>query len=355
MQPIFYQRDNTTRATLAPVQFSVRQMRWVDQGGCDTAQIEASGAQLDLMALSDYLRYPVEIYDGIGRRCWWGFVNRVIVPCGVYQYEISLDRMYNSIAVAYSYIAPSTTEVGARKTTAYTTDTISIAEFGQKDLLQSAGGMADAAATALRDTLLTMRKIPQGGISLGGDGGSATLECLGWYHNIKWRQASLAAGADVNTVTKMGSILTSFGGYVSGIDCDFTSAISTTAYLDGDTDAWTELLRLMDIGGPNTRRALAEIIPQRRLHVWEEDAATVVNYQSLSNGAMTNLGGEIIPDHLWPVGVWVKLRDVLSGTVSTVGMTDPTLQFVTAVDWQDGVSRPTFRGSYDELELFGVV
>jgi hypothetical protein len=195
--------------------FRVNSMRWQAIGGCSEASITAFGPEQSLWDTINYLRCPVEIYDDKGSALWWGYVSEAKVRVGAVEIGASVESMQNSIAVAYSYIQPGTTTVGQRKTTAWSSDAGSVAEYGTKEFLSSQGGLSDAAAIAKRDAILASRRWPQGVPGQFGNprgrvrssgaenSKSATLLCRGWYETLSWRYASVASvvGPSYQTTT----------------------------------------------------------------------------------------------------------------------------------------------------------
>jgi hypothetical protein len=178
------------------LEFKVNSLRWHVWGGPRSGSITAYGDEKALGDLFSKLRSPVEIYDEVGRACWWGYVSTVRLRIGALEVAVSLDEMANKVAVAYSYIMPGTQTVGVRKTTAWAEDTNSESVYGTKEFISSASGLTDAVAEAKRDVLLALRKLPQssaavqgGGVSYSGAEASmsATLECRGWWETLGWR------------------------------------------------------------------------------------------------------------------------------------------------------------------------
>lgn len=202
-------RDFTKRAQPMLNQ-SVRAMRWSDLGWCDQAEITSVGNYRDVGDLLELLRCPVEIMDNHGNVVWWGYANSLSYSRGSMRITYSLDTMFNTIKVAYSWVEPGTNVVGTRKTTAATTDTDSVGFYGTKELLKSTGGMTDAAALTYRNNLLAQLKYPVGiasgdGASLpaGGTNNTAadiTIGCKGWIYTLGWRLATVGPMSRVRYV-----------------------------------------------------------------------------------------------------------------------------------------------------------
>jgi len=210
---VFENRDFTARLDRAGLKFQVNSYSFKAIGGCAEASISATGGELGLWDLINWLRCPVKIYDGGGTLLWWGYVHQVQVRQDALEIAASLDSMVNRVAVAYSYVEPGTATVGARKTTAWADNLDSQAEFGIKEFLSSASGLSDAAAEGRRAAILAAQSWPQGGVSAQNIGGvprgrvrysgarkslSATLTCRGWWETLNWKYASVGLTSGIS-------------------------------------------------------------------------------------------------------------------------------------------------------------
>lgn len=187
---------------LPSVTLRVNSMGWHVMGGCLESLIMAFGEASQVQRFLEFLRFGVKIRDESGRAVWWGYVHSVRVRVRGMEIGVTLDSMINAAAVAYSYVQPGTTSVGARRTTSWATDADSIAEYGRKEFLSSMDGMTAAAAAARRDAILaafhwpggdTARiEMPRGRLRESGaaDSHSATINCRGWWDTLGWRYAS---------------------------------------------------------------------------------------------------------------------------------------------------------------------
>jgi hypothetical protein len=211
----------------------VSAMRWSVRGWCESAEVQSTGDYRDVGSLLNLLRCPVEIWDEHGDCIWWGFTNSVSYSRGSMRITYSLENMFNSVKVIYSYIEPGVNEVGTRKDTAVTTDADSVAYYGTKELIRSVSGMTDAAAIAIRDNTLTRCKYPRGYAT--GDGGGLpsagsvvtsagiTIGLKGWWETMGWQYAN---------VTKVG----------------IKYSVSNTAQSLGAAAANTKLLQQFTVG-----------------------------------------------------------------------------------------------------------
>lgn len=225
---VFQYRDFS--ACLAPtdLQMVVNSYSFGAIGGPSEASITVFGGALGLEETLNWLRRPVTIYDGRGVAVWWGYVHGVQMRKDALEIAPSLDSMYNRVAVVYSYVAPGSSDVGTRKTTAWANNLDSQAEYGIKELLSSTGGSNDAGALARRAAILAGQAWPYGGLSQFGSprgavrysgakkSASATLVCRGWWATLGWKYASVglttsvvnrAAGADYDLKNSTGAVM----------------------------------------------------------------------------------------------------------------------------------------------------
>lgn len=205
LRPRMMKRDFSGFVEIPQIRYVVNSLDWEARGGCKAASITAYGDELGLWRLLETLRCGLEIRDEWGEACWWGMVGEARVRVDALEVGATIDSMTNAVAVAYSYVTPGSQAVGERKTTAWTTDSVSIAEYGQKEFLSSMDGLSDAAALARRDAILAARKWPQGIMGqFGGPRGrvrysrakkslSATIYGRGWGDSLRWRYASVAS------------------------------------------------------------------------------------------------------------------------------------------------------------------
>ncbi len=150
----------------------------------------------------------------------------------------------------------------------------------------------------------------------------------------------------VETSEQVRNLVTMYGQFFSGVTLDVASGEWSRSYRDGKTDALTEVLNLLKIGGPNDRRLLATVGADRRVTVWEEPAPVPV-YAMDVHGQLYDAAGAQVQVWAAPsvVGNWMLLEDVLpAGMIDTTRLMQPELQFVEGVRWQDGRLQVAFRG-----------
>lgn len=164
------------------------------QGGFLRAEIAATGPREGLWALLRWLGYLVRIRNAEGTAVWLGMIYEVTLRTEALEVGLSLDQMYNRIAVAYT--TNGADGAAERSTTSWAEDAESIARYGYKELLHTAADVSASQATALRDTLLATLSKPRSHLSLEPGQAGATLRCMGLAETLGWRYYSQPAGVE---------------------------------------------------------------------------------------------------------------------------------------------------------------
>lgn len=196
-------RDFSAPVLLPGLAFDVKRFSWADIGGPDKAQISVTGDFPGMWNLLTQLRAPAEIYSPEGIACWWGYVAVIVLQYELLEIELSIDPMWNSVAVMYNELETGQTGIGTRGTTAYTTDTDSINDYGTKQHLVSMPDMNAAGAAAGRDSFLARWKYPIAVENPRGAAGKmegATLFLRGWWDTVRWLMYSRFAGIESHEV-----------------------------------------------------------------------------------------------------------------------------------------------------------
>lgn len=189
--------DTAGAAWQPPTGVTFTAERWsaIAWGGPEKARIAATGQAFGLWELLRILRYGVCIRGASGRLLWHGYVHEVNATIGGTTVGVSLETMYNSVRILYAGTGPDGAPQDAETTTATNAD--SIARYGTKEMLYSAGDADAASADKLRDRFLAAHKWPAATAESGDDEDEATLDCLGWWHVLDWEYYADATGRDV--------------------------------------------------------------------------------------------------------------------------------------------------------------
>ena len=179
-------------------EFEVERMRWSMEGGADEASLRCRGtARGD--ELENLLRCGVVIFNSLGTPVWWGFVNAVRYLKKGYEERVSLDEMWNRIAVKLE----SDGLFDEEYTSDWASDERSVDEFGIKEkLIIQRKNSEDLEAEAIRDRALAQIARPAKAVrwqERGKDEG-VVLECKGWCHSLDWRYRQDKSGYIANDV-----------------------------------------------------------------------------------------------------------------------------------------------------------
>jgi len=327
-------------------------------GGCLDAEFSVRGAEDRLMELMDMLRCPLRLYyDNV--LVWWGYISGVEIAMAGYTLGMSLDEMYNKVAVTYSLITTTESgeqELGNRATTDWVEDTLSEAEYGIKELVVSAGGMNETQANAARNRILETFSKPIPKITFGKVEKGGKVYAKGWWHTLDWRYHQNTITTSADTATIMAEMIGG-GEFISGVTINGASGISGGRYRDGSLTIMDEVMKLIEIGTSNNRRLLVDITAERNA-VISEEAQTVEYYAETlvyGDGRILDRYGNAKAVFKCPVGVAI-LSDLFVRAVDAGRMADARIIFIDEAEYS--VSNgylPIARGSispWDIIERF---
>lgn len=134
--------------------------RWSadDRGGMKQATFSAGGSAESLASLCSWLGDRIEIYNPAGDCVWYGFLYDIEVTLDHSNISLSLDNLYNRIAVTYPYQLADGSEES--RTTDWVEDSNSINHFGTRELLYAKPSSFRSAAETVRDQLLSRLSNP---------------------------------------------------------------------------------------------------------------------------------------------------------------------------------------------------
>lgn len=347
-QILFKNRDFTTRDPLT-LDIEVTEYSFAAKGGPYRAQLEATGNIFALWALFNDLRCPVEIYDELGVRVWWGMVYELELWSGKLQFKASLADVFNKVSVGYSYIATGTQEVGQRKTTTPVSDVNSQAEYGTKELVQLSGGMADAEANALAAGLLAKYSWPKGGLTASnytvGSEAKAIIYLRGWWDTAFWQYASKTTTASTETSVQIKDLLATYAPLLSAVEMD-ASAISSSNYKDGSKLVGSVVEEMAAASSVTGLDCTIWVDANRLTYIAREPASTTINYLMDDDGALCATSGEPVRNTTPPVGVYVKTADIIPAVVNQTIVKDSGVQFIVESGYRRGEAYYIFRDSY---------
>ena len=336
--------------TLPPVKFMPERYSFAALGGPRAAVVQVDATEeRAIWELLEYLRCPVEIYDERETCVWWGYISEVEINVGKLKVGVSLDTMYNSVAVMY-------TANNAKAMTAFAYDNVSVATYGVKELVVTLSEANEQTALSYRDNLLIMSKYPTPKIDIAENNKiSATINCDGWITTLDWKYYSYVYSGDLSNKTQIENIVNSAGQFLTGVDWRGTiSTPSSDPNRNGDTTALHNLLNLLDAGSGN-KRLLAQVTRDRRLLVYPEPDSDPYrpDMYLLSDGTVQNIWGDPYYASVCPVGVWARLKDVIPGSVDLGLIADPTMLFIEEAEYDIARRRylPTARLQKNPLSI----
>lgn len=312
----FQRRDFSEFLALPALHLRPVRWSWLDAGGPDYAEIEATGDIHSLWAALQLLRCPLTIRNGNGTPVWWGYVAEVAFAVGGVSFSVSLDAMKNRVAVAYSYVEPGTQDVGERRTTAWAEESDSIAEWGQKESLESVDGASTAQAESVRDTVLQQAKFPRAVPAPTNKNAAAQIIARGWYATLAWRYYQNGNTDSVETTQQIADIVSSVGEFFTGVDMVNASGIYSSAYRDGDSTALAEVEALLS-------GVRATVTPERILRIETEPASGDNDWLLLPGGRFTTRLGAL-PEPGCAILGWTQLRGIVPASANLDYMAAPS-------------------------------
>lgn len=231
----FLDRDYQEANDLPNLIYTPNRYSFEAVGGPKEATVVAFGSEYDLWRLVTMLRYNIFFNDYKKDTLWWGYISEIIIRVGNIKFGVSLDEMYNYIAVAY-------TSFGERNTTSWASDSTSINEYGTKELLITVSDAIENEANARRDSELENKKLPIPTVDFQSqtEGSlSAEIKCRGWHETLGWKYYSQEKGLVQHAS--------------GGVGTQNVGAIYTSACVDFDGDTgqisdWNENLSPFEKG-----------------------------------------------------------------------------------------------------------
>lgn len=217
----FYDTAGSPWLPPAGISVAVERISATATGGCEDARIRVTGPAVSLREFLRVLRFEVRIRNDIGRLVWWGFVFETSVTVDGATDTLSLDDMYNSVRVLYAHEDEDGAPQDAETTAA--TNAESIARYGIKEMLYSAGDADATSAEKLRDKYLALHAWPLSpaeGASEG-DEDEAVIECRGWWEMLRWEYYADTSGREIFEAQKGSQIV---GWRIQSTEVGFTSA-----------------------------------------------------------------------------------------------------------------------------------
>lgn len=325
---------------MAPIRLSHHMI-----GGPNQAEITVQGTESAVWDIIDWLRQPIEIYDDVGECCWWGYIHGVSIASGLYTFGTSLDSMTNRIAVVYNRLVEGAT-IGETVRSAWVQHDRSLAEYGIKASLLSLNDVSDTAALAYRDAQLQLfaNPQPQWDFATGSDAIIGTLDCRGWWQTGDWQYYDNMLLTETPITDQMVAIIQASMPFINSTSIRMNSTIATSQYQEGNRTAQTIIEKLLDIGPGNGYPYLATVSPQRGIEMIQEPArpgaGSFVHFLDRQQQILSSWG-EALPKHRVFAGFWVRVKDVIPVSVDVARLSDPSVQFIEATEYDVNTDRLT--------------
>lgn len=172
-----------THLKTTPIKFS-----WSAFGGPEKATVRLDGDPDDLLAMTRLLRCPVTFSDLETTPVWWGYVFDITIFFQGVRIKVSLDNLFNSVVVSFSFISPDN-KLADQYSTSPAEDDLSQAEFGVREIVLKRFNIDDDFADNLRDTFLSLYSWPSSLLSPStvASPSFALVTCKGWFETLAWK------------------------------------------------------------------------------------------------------------------------------------------------------------------------
>jgi hypothetical protein len=140
-----------------------------------------------------------------------------------------------------------------------------------------------------------------------------------------------AVGGVEETTTQLERMFTIGGQFFTGVDVDILSGVYSSPYRDGDQSVLSCVKEILKSGTTNLRRILATVNFQRRIKIYEEPASGSNDYALHANGDLHDVLDRFLNRWNYPVGIWVRLADVIPASADTSRIADPSRVFIERV------------------------
>jgi hypothetical protein len=179
----------------------------------------------------------------------------------------------------------------------------------------------------------------------------------GWQHDGHAWDMGFFIGGLQQTSGIIPQILDGYGQFFTGsrLDGD-ASGIYSTTFADGDITARDAVEKLLAMGSMTSLRYLARVERDRSVTIYpepEKPSDPINTAAILRDGSMLDHYASPLPVHTCPVGLWMRLKDVIPGSANISRYADPTLQFIEEIEYDvsTGTATPTARGQPSVWDL----
>jgi hypothetical protein len=174
---------------------------WEAIGGCREAEVMVIGPEGSIHETLNYLGFRIVIRNPDGTPVWYGFINEVEVSTKGILAILSLDNVFNRVAV--NYVETQAGGFQSSDMTDFADDAISQANFGVREILLSFEGTQTEAEHFRQKSLVELRN-PQMQIRVEPGETGARLHCLGFWSMLEKKYYVDLRGLEENPNTGAG-------------------------------------------------------------------------------------------------------------------------------------------------------
>lgn len=314
-------------------------------GGFDTATFELMDTQtsFDDWAANGIGRVIVASDDSLNPM-WEGFVNSITISRGGLSITIGpLTDIANKVFAIYSGVDTSVypPQIGVRKKTPTFSNLDSQALYGVWPVILSLAGVTDSNADQLVDMYLQehghAEKNSQ--FSFGGSSVSLSIDCLGWYHTLKFPFNSTLTSGTVEVSARIQEILSSQvnPGWVSSDYSNIqTNGSLIKRYQNDDRLALEYIRGYTAMGDASLNRWFWGVYEDRKAHFYP--LSNQIDYQIyLTDPKQTILDANNAVVPAWRVrpGKWAFFADFMPGLGAPYEEfhDDPRMMLIEGIDF----------------------
>lgn len=277
-----------------------------------------------------YLGYRV-LRQVAGVTKWVGFISQMRLVSGGQTYVRDLNTMVNRALVYYSDVTGATVTP-----TAWNTNALSIANYGQRDDTYTLDGVSASVATDFRDTQLTRygwpRSIGTGGSLFPSDDVIVPpvlyVQLSGYVFTLNWRFVVSNSATLANLSDFMATLVGESEFVTAGTITQNTRQVPQRFLSPMRT--WDAIEKLTSIGDVSGNRYVASVGTGLKLNYGL--AATTVGYY-INNGRLYELdGSECIPGEIVPDRI-ARRQDAPSGFWEGDVYSDPRNVYISEIQF----------------------
>ena len=270
----------------------------------------------------------VEVQDETGVIVWEGRVNSVgISAAGFTITRGPLSDVSNRCVVTYQLLDTTTNESQEQKRTDAADNTDSQKLYGVQYRVLSAGTITTATADQIRDVFVAINswpKVPKQ-LSLGGGEVRVSLECLGYYHWLKYPYTLINVTGTQSVSSKIEDVLAADPNeFFVGTPNRIVENTLQVQRLEDQERAASEIIAdLVALGDASLSRYTFGVWGGRGVRY--EPTGTVIEYLQRTDDkrqVIENLGGEVVQPWAVLPGRWVAFTTLFPGELKGVTESD---------------------------------